>query len=104
MSNGQGDNPLRTPRRAGETFKRFMQCLAWAEEGKTFMYVHPKFVAIDMKSWNKLKREKRIPQSVYYDEYADWTPEMSERLEKYLAGAGAATAHPKEANLDKDTK
>lgn len=71
-------------RQAGETFKRFMRCLAWAKEGKTFMYVHPDFVAIDMKTWDKLKREERIPH-VYYDEYADWTPEMEARLNKYLA-------------------
>lgn len=48
------------------------------------MYVHPDFVAIDMKTWDKLKREERIPH-VYYDEYADWTPEMEARLNKYLA-------------------
>ncbi len=74
----------RNLRTAGETFKRFTQCLKWAKEGKTFMYVHPDFVAIDIKTWNKLKREKRIPR-VYYDEYQDWTPEMEARLEKYLS-------------------
>lgn len=73
-------------RQAEETFKRFIQCLKWAKEGKTFMYVHPDFVAIDKKTWDKLKREKRIPRSVYYDEYAVWTPEMEERLNKYLEG------------------
>lgn len=83
-------------RQFGETFKRFTQCLMWAKEGKTFIYVHPDFVAIDMKTWNKLKGEKRIPR-VYYDEYADWTPEMSERLEKYLAGSEPQLAHNKQS-------
>lgn len=68
----------------GETFKRFTQCLRWAEEGKTFIYVHPAFVAIDSKTWDKLHKEKKIPREVYYDEFADWSPEIVAELNKYL--------------------
>lgn len=73
-------------RQFGETFKRFTQCLMWAKEGKTFIYVHPDFVAIDTKTWEKLHKEKKIPRTVYYDEYQDWTPAMEARLDKYLKG------------------
>lgn len=72
-------------RQAGETFKRFMQCLKWAKEGKTFIYVHPDFVAIDAKTWHELNRKANIPKNVYYDEFQDWTPEIEARLNKYLA-------------------
>lgn len=67
-----------------KTFESFMQCMGWAEEGKTFIYYHPKFVAIDMKTWNKLNKRKNLPTINYYDEYQDWTPEMDKQLSKIL--------------------
>lgn len=75
-------------RQAGETFKRFMACLQWAKEGKTFIYMHPDFVAIDQKTWKKIQDELQPPikQQVIYDEYQDWTPEMEARFNKYMAG------------------
>lgn len=78
--------PMHFPRRMGETFRRFQQCMMWAKKGKTFIYYHPDFVAIDQKTWAKLQKREQIPKTVYYDEYQDWTPEMEARLNKYLAG------------------
>lgn len=72
---------MRTP---GETFKRFMACVAWARTGKTFMYVHPDFVAIDTKTWEKITKRERIPKRVYYDELDEWTPEKQDILDKWL--------------------
>lgn len=73
--------------RYGETFKRFMQCLQWAKEGKTYIYYHPDFVAIDHKSWEAIDKILHPPKNtiIYYDEYQDWTPEMQERLNDLLA-------------------
>lgn len=78
----------RQVRSFGETFKRFMACLQWAREGKTFIYHHPDFIAIDRKTWDKIQAELRPPieQQVIYDEYANWTPKMEARLNKYMAG------------------
>lgn len=74
-------------RRAGQTFERFMQCLKWAEEGKTFIYWHPKFVAIDMKQWEQIQKKLNPPikkSLMFYDEYEDLTPEREKELQKYF--------------------
>ena len=53
----------------GKTIKAFMQCLSWAEEGKTFIYVHPKFVAVDTKTWENLQNRTNL--EVIMDEISD---------------------------------
>jgi len=70
----------------GETFKRFMECLEWAKKGKTFIYYHPDFVAIDMKSWEAIDKKLHPSSKIitYYDEYDDITPEREAELRKWL--------------------
>jgi len=75
----------------GETFKRFTACVQWARAGKTFIYVHPDFVAIDNKTWSKIQNELHPPieRQIIYDECDEWTPEtealLKEVFEKRLA-------------------
>lgn len=73
-------------RRLGQTFERFKQCMQWASEGKTFIYYHPDFVAIDMKSWEAIDKKLHPPKRIitYYDEYDDITPEKEVELRKWL--------------------
>jgi hypothetical protein len=58
--------------------------LKWAKEGKTFIYVHPDFVAVDTKTWQILNKRERVPKIAYYDEYDDFTPETEAILKKIL--------------------
>lgn len=71
-------------RKFGKTFDNFMTCIRWAAEGKTFIFVDPKFVAIDMKTWDKIQHELHPPieRQVIYDECSDWTPETEARLKE----------------------
>lgn len=61
-----------------KTFHAFMQCMKTAEEGKTFVYMHPKFVAVDIKTWEKLQKKARPKPVIYFDEWGDlpidWEP------------------------------
>lgn len=43
--------------------------LDWIKQGKTATYVHPDFVAIDWKTYNKLTNNKRKPE-IILDELA----------------------------------
>ncbi|HYG84612.1 MAG TPA: hypothetical protein VD907_07100 [Verrucomicrobiae bacterium] len=70
---------------AGKTWKAFTKCLKWAQEGKTFIYVHPEFVAIDTETWLKLNKKRIDHKIVYFEEYQDWTPEMQAELDKIKA-------------------
>lgn len=69
---------------AGKTWKAFTKCLQWAQQGKTFIYVHPKFVAIDTETWIKLNKKNVDHKIVYYDEYATMTPAMQAELDKLI--------------------
>jgi hypothetical protein len=70
-------------RYAGKTWKAFTQCLQWAQQGKTFIFVHKNFVAIDMETWNRLKREK-LPTMTFYDEVGEITEEQWAELDKII--------------------
>lgn len=73
--------------RFGETFRRFTQCLQWAKEGKTFIYMHPDMVVIDMKTWKKIQKKLNPPKEIikfYYDEYDTITPENEKLLDDYF--------------------
>lgn len=76
----------RTQHRYGETFKGFIACLKWAKEGKTFIYWHPDFVAIDMKSWEAIDKILHPSAKIitYYDESDNITPEKEAALKKLL--------------------
>lgn len=91
--------PYHWPRgnRFGETFKRFMACMQWAKEGKTYIYYHPDFVAIDHKTWEKIQRKLNPPKETikfYYDEYDTIDPEQEEKLKKWLSQRNVADRKP----------
>lgn len=67
-----------------KTFDAFVGCMKLAKEGKTFIYYHPDFVAIDMKSWKKIDKILHVPKYVIYDESGEWTEEQSKMLDKIL--------------------
>lgn len=69
----------------GETFKRFAQCIKWAKQGKTFIYWHPDFVAIDMKTWEEIEQKLNPRPIIYYDEYSEVTPENLAKIDKILS-------------------
>lgn len=71
-----------TGRFVGKTWKAFTKCLQWAQQGKTFIYVHPRFVAIDTKTWLKLNKKNVSHKIVYFEEYQPWSAEMQAELEK----------------------
>lgn len=66
----------------GKTWKAFTKCLQWAQQGKTFIYVHPKFVAIDTETWLKLNKQNVDHKIVYFEEYQPWSKEMQAELDK----------------------
>lgn len=66
----------------GKTWKAFTKCLQWAQQGKTFIYVHPKFVAIDTKTWLKLNKKEIDHKMVFFEEYQPWSAEMQAELDK----------------------
>ena len=70
-------------RNFNKTIEAFMKCVEWAQQGKTFIFVHPKFVAIDMKTWDKLKRE-RLPSMTFYDEAGEISDEQLKEIDKIL--------------------
>lgn len=67
----------------GKTIEAFMECLKMALEGKTFIYVHKDFVAVDSKTWARIHAE-RMPSIPFYDEFGSITDEQLEELEKIL--------------------
>jgi hypothetical protein len=77
---------LNQSRTLGKRFEQFCQLIGWAEQGKTFIFYHPKMVAIDMKTWEKIQRTLNPPKKtiVYYDEYDFITPEKEAELKKWL--------------------
>lgn len=81
------DNPPKeaqplTGRMVGKTWKAFTKCLQWAQQGKTFIYVHPRFVAIDTQTWLKLNKKEVNHKIVYFEEYQPWSKEMQAELDK----------------------
>lgn len=81
------DNPPKnaeplTGRMVGKTWKAFTKCLQWAQQGKTFIYVHPRFVAIDTKTWLKLNKKEIDHKMVFFEEYQPWSKEMQAELDK----------------------
>lgn len=54
-------------RQYSKTFKMFIGCMQLAKKGKTFLYVHPEFVAIDKETWNVMQSKLRAPV-IYYNE------------------------------------
>lgn len=66
----------------GKTWKAFTKCLQWAQQGKTFIYVHPRFVAIDTKTWLKLNKKEIDHKMVFFEEYQPWSKEMQAELDK----------------------
>lgn len=82
-------------RYVGKTWKAFTKCLQWAQSGKTFIYVHPKFVAIDTETWLKLTKKNVDHKFVYYDEYATMTPEMRAELDKIIVPIVKGKKEPK---------
>lgn len=71
----------RPPRQESKTFKAFMQCLDIAKAGKTFLFVHPNFVAIDAKTWRELQARLN-PPVIYYDEASSITDKQLKEFDK----------------------
>lgn len=70
------------PYNYGKTYTQFLNCLKWAKKGKTFIFYHPDFVAMDHKTWIKLNKKTKPMTSqstsistpmptIYYDEFKD---------------------------------
>jgi hypothetical protein len=55
------------PRAFGKTYEMFVECMKIAKAGKTFLYVHPNFVAIDVETWRVMQAKLSAPV-IYYDE------------------------------------
>lgn len=70
-------------RYAGKTWKAFTKCLQWGQEGKTFIFIHHNFVAIDVETWKKLHREA-LPTIKFLDEAGEVTDEQWAELNKIL--------------------
>lgn len=79
-------------RMVGKTWKAFTKCLQWAQQGKTFIYVHPRFVAIDTQTWLKLNKDNIGHKIVYFEEYQPWSKEMQAELEK-IKSSHAVDSH-----------
>ena len=52
----------------------------WAKQGKTFIFHHPNFVAIDRKTWDKINEKLHPKPYVIFDEASEVTPEMEKLL------------------------
>lgn len=50
-----------------KTFDTFVTAMKLAKTGKTFIIVSSDFVAIDMRTWDKINAERRLPY-VFVDE------------------------------------
>lgn len=74
-------------RQYSKTFKAFIACMNIAKKGKTFIFVHPNFVAVDIKTWRALKAAKDVPHIVY-DEVSEITPKQWDDLDKAIKKAG----------------
>lgn len=73
-------------RQYSKTFKVFIACMNIAKKGKTFIFVHPNFVAVDIKTWRELKAAKDMPHIVY-DEASEVTPKQWDDIDKALKKA-----------------
>ncbi|MGV9002375.1 MAG: hypothetical protein ACOH18_05485 [Candidatus Saccharimonadaceae bacterium] len=79
---GVHGNDLHTQsRRFGATFKMFMECMKIAARGKTFLYVHPNFVAIDKRTWDIVQSKLHAP-IISYNEAASITDKDLKAFEK----------------------
>lgn len=64
----------------GNKVASVVQFLAWISQGKTALYVHPEYVAMDWKTFNKLKAKKK-PQ-IIFDEIVELEKEQLFKDEK----------------------
>lgn len=68
-------------RKLGKTFKMFIACMKIAAQGKTFLYVHPNFVAVDNKTWETIQSKLHAPV-IYYNESQSITDKDLKKFEK----------------------
>lgn len=68
-------------RQYSKTFKMFIECMKIAKTGRTFLYVHPDFVAIDKRTWDILQAKAHAP-IISYNEAASISDKDLKRFEK----------------------
>lgn len=70
-------------RSIGKRFEQFQQLIKWAADGKTFIYMHPDMVAIDMKTWKQIQKKLSPKPPITIDESNELS-EPNEETENWL--------------------